>query len=70
MKPSAVRVLTILQERGAYGATDRDGLLYARTSRMAARVWELRKAGYQITTSYETVRGARFARYRLEEGAA
>ena len=70
LKPSADAVLRVLRERGAHGATDRDGLLYAHTSRMAARVHELRRMGYRITTTYETKRGVRYARYRLEEGIA
>jgi len=65
VKPSNEAVLVLLQKRGAYGATDRDCLLYAHTSRAAARVWELRQAGHEITTTLETKRGVRYARYRL-----
>ena len=67
MKPSATAVLELLKQRGSFGATDRDCLLYAHTSRAAARVWELRQAGYEVTRTYETKYGVRFARYRLNE---
>jgi hypothetical protein len=67
MKASEQAVLELLRQRGSYGATDRDCLLFAHTSRAAARVWELRRDGFDVTTTYETKYGVRFARYRLLE---
>lgn len=66
MKPSAVAVLRLLQLRGERGATSLDGFRLAGTSRMAARVAELRAAGHRIESITETTgRGAWVARYRL-----
>ena len=68
MKPCNARVLALLRERGDHGITDRDGLLYAHTSRLAARIHELRYVeGYTITGTLETKFGARYARYVLHE---
>ena len=70
MKPSNARVLALLRERGEHGATDRDALLYAHTSRLAARIHELRYLhGFSITGTLETKFGARYARYVLNEEA-
>jgi hypothetical protein len=70
MKASEQAVLELLRQRGSYGATDRDCLLFAHTSRAAARVWELRRDGFDVTTTYETKYGVRFARYVLHESTA
>ena len=68
MKASNARVLALLRERGSHGITDRDGLIYAHTSRLAARIHELRfLEGYTITATLETKNGARYARYVLHE---
>lgn len=70
MKASNARVLDLLRRCGAEGATDRDALLYAHTSRLAARVHELRFVeGFEITATLETHNGVRYARYRLVEHA-
>lgn len=34
-------------------------------TRLSARIWELRKDGYEITTENETRKGKTYARYRL-----
>lgn len=63
MKPQTADVLSYLK-RGrsltALEALDRLGC-----ARLAARVDELRGAGYEIRTQYVRQDGKRFARYRL-----
>ena len=35
-------------------------------TRLSARIWELRKDGYEITTENEARKGKTYARYRLK----
>lgn len=70
MKPSADKVLRVLRLRGADGATELDIWRMARIASGAQRIHDLRRAGYAITTEYETTDGMRYARWRLIERAA
>jgi hypothetical protein len=67
VKPSDVAVLDLLRLRGAAGITDRDALLYAHTSRLAARIFDLKAEGFRIGDEYEVRHGFRYKRYRLIE---
>ena len=72
MKPSDAKVLRLLRDRGDVGLTQLDCLVNGGGSRLAARVSDLRGAGYDITTDLIVVpvRGggrARVARYVLHE---
>jgi hypothetical protein len=49
------------------GVTPMDALREAGCMRLAARISDLRAAGYHITTEYVNVNGRRFARYHLME---
>lgn len=67
MKPSAEAVLALLRNRPA-GITSLDALVAGCGSRLAGRVFELREAGHDITSTYEsTPKGARVVRYRLAD---
>lgn len=69
LKPSAESVLDLLRRR-PQGATAIDALAAGCGFRLGARVWELRTAGLEIETRWETTpRGARIARYVLHENA-
>ena len=62
MKPATREALRLLQARGADGLTSAE----AHQSRLAARVHELRKAGYRIEDTRERAEdGALYARYYL-----
>lgn len=54
LKPSARRVLAALQAAGSRGATTHELCQsHVGGTRYSARLLELRKAGYRITTTYE-----------------
>jgi hypothetical protein len=64
--PQTRDVLDLLREyRG--GISPRDALREVGTMRLAARISDLRAAGYVIETEMVTVAGRRFARYHLKE---
>jgi Helix-turn-helix domain len=70
MKPSAAAVLDLLRERGPLGATDLDALERCGTTRLAARVHELRAEGHDIRSELvSTASGKRVSRYVLREAA-
>lgn len=64
MKPQTAAVLRLLRER-PQGITAIDALAAVGSFRLAARVWELRRAGYVIKSKPEP--GRSFDRYTLEE---
>ena len=69
LKPQSQAVLDLLRERPE-GITPLQALSEVGTYRLAARVWELRAAGYNVETErFETHRGSVVARYRLVEAA-
>lgn len=55
-------ILRMLKEAGAEGLRS-DALYRAFIPRFAARIWELRQEGYEISSEHER----QFVRYRLEE---
>lgn len=63
LKPQAQTILALLR-RYPDGLTPLEGLLNGGGFRMAARVHELRQAGYAITATCE---GNGIWRYRIEE---
>lgn len=66
--PQTIHILDLLREyRG--GLTPRDALRDAGCMRLAARIADLRAAGYVIRTEYVSYAGRRFARYHLLEEA-
>ena len=67
MKPATAAVLALLREAGEDGLSPIEALKAGAGMRLAARIAELREAGYAIDTDYESDRGATFARYRLED---
>ena len=68
MKPSTARILALLRENGPAGLSDLEALERAHTTRLAARIHELRfHEGFDIRGEFETHNGARYARYRLVE---
>jgi hypothetical protein len=68
MKPGTRAVLELLTAAGPEGITPLDALREASCFRLAARVAELRGAGYDIATTWETDgEGTRWARYLLVE---
>lgn len=70
MKPSTAAVLALLRER-PQGVTPLTALERVGTYRLAARIEELRKAGYPVVTErFVTHRGASVALYKLNEAAA
>jgi hypothetical protein len=74
VKPSAVAVLAELRARGDSGLTWLEALHAGLGSRLSGRVLELREAGHEISSTYETVvtstGSARVVRYRLVERPA
>ena len=67
MKPQTSAVLKLLRER-PQGITAIDALASVGSFRLAARVWELRQAGYVIKSKLETTAsGKTIDRYVLEE---
>lgn len=63
LKPQTKDVLRLLQARGSRGVTPQDALNHVGTMRLAARISELREAGYTITCD----KSAGYGRYVLEE---
>lgn len=63
MKPSTAAVLRLLRARGLAGVTPLDALNNVGTMRLAARISELRDAGYTITCD----KSAGYGRYVLVE---
>ena len=71
MKPATAQVLAFLRFRDAAGATPAEARNALACDRLAARVHELRAAGYDIeSVSERTPMGARIARYYLRERPA
>src|SRR5574343_873525 len=69
VKPSAEAVLALLQDHPA-GITAMDALASGCGDRLAARIHEVKAAGYQVADSWETTpNGARIKRYRLVPSA-
>lgn len=67
MKPGTARVLDLLRAR-PHGVTAIDALSSAGSFRLAARVAELREAGYTVETELiRTGSGKRIASYKLVE---
>jgi hypothetical protein len=66
---TASQTLHILELLRTYrgGITPMDALREAGCMRLAARISDLRAAGYVIETEMVTVAGRRFARYHLKE---
>jgi hypothetical protein len=68
MKPATLATLAVLRRRGPTGLTSNEAIPVVGTSRLAARVGELRAEGYPVETRWErTPAGARIARYVLAE---
>jgi len=67
MKPTTARVLALLRRHPQSGVTPLQAQQAIGTMRLAARVWELRDAGYDVRTEYRSFNGARFAVYRIVE---
>ena len=64
MKPQTKMVLRHLREHGSI--TSREALRAYGCDRLAARVWEVRQAGYRVEKTMEAQQdGAHFARYFL-----
>jgi hypothetical protein len=63
MKPQTRAVLALLRERGSRGVTPLDALEVVGSFRLAARVSELRAAGYDVRCD----RTSGFGRYELVE---
>jgi hypothetical protein len=71
MKPDTTNLLRLLRQRGEQGVTPIDAWRMLGSYRCGARVYELRKAGYPVTTTLEQgPDGSRYARYRLVEDVA
>lgn len=71
MKASSLAVLNALRERGPRGLSDLEALEACGTSRLAARIWDLRAEGYVIEAHTVTApNGKRFSRYVLVSGPA
>jgi hypothetical protein len=70
MKPSDRDVLALLRLNGDAGVTDLEALQQAGCRRLAARIWDLRQAGYSIISEQvRTPSGKHIARYRLADEA-
>lgn len=67
IKPSAARVLVLLRRAGPVGLTPIEALDNGGGLRLSGRVLELRQAGFDIETCWETKHGATYARYVLHE---
>jgi len=67
VKPSTAATLDLLRWQPA-GITALDALDRIGSFRLGARVWELRAAGYDVTSEYVTTpSGKRIVRYVLHE---
>jgi hypothetical protein len=65
--PQTEVILRLLQNQPE-GITAFDALRWAECLRLAARISDLRREGYDITSTLETTsNGARIARYRLND---
>jgi hypothetical protein len=68
VKPSALATLRALRQRGPAGLTSLEAIREVGTNRVSGRVLELRAAGFDVETHWETTPGgARIARYVLVE---
>lgn len=68
MKPATESVLRLLRVRGAEGLTEAESTNILACRRLAARVWELRQAGYTVDAVPERApNGAVYSRYYLRE---
>jgi hypothetical protein len=70
VKPGTAAVLDLLRDYGELGVTPLDALEVVGSFRLAARISELREAGYSIRTDSVVSparRGKRYARYVLVE---
>lgn len=68
MKHSCEIVLALLRSRGPLGLTALEALENGGGFRLSGRILELRQAGFDIDTSWETgSHGVRYARYTLHE---
>jgi hypothetical protein len=68
VKPGTRLILELLRTRGAHGVTSLDALASVGCFRLAARVKEIRDAGYAVTSEpFNTPSGKRVARYVLTE---
>jgi DNA-binding HxlR family transcriptional regulator len=63
MKPSTARVLGLLRDYGPIGVTHLDALERCHTSRLAARISELRADGFDVRTQW--IKGPGQVRYAL-----
>lgn len=65
LKDQTRQVLRVLRERGSL--TPREALETVGTDRLAARIYELRQAGYKVSTKREpNGNGGHHARYTLD----
>lgn len=67
MKPSAAAVLRLLRSRGSEGVTPAEARSALHIDRLGARIYELKRDGYEIRRELVTVERSRFARYYLVE---
>lgn len=67
MKASTSRVLDLLKRAGNLGLTQIECLDNGGGLRLSGRILELRQAGFDIETAWETKHGATYARYVLHE---
>lgn len=71
MKPGSRAALNLLRARGRDGLTEAEATSAIGCRRLAARIWELRQAGFQIESVNERApNGAHYARYYLKERPA
>lgn len=68
VKPQSLKILSHLWHGKTI--TPLEALRDYGCARLAARIRELRAAGWDIATEYETNNGKRYARYRLGRKAA
>lgn len=69
MKPQTRATLEMLR-RHPEGCTPLDALAEVGSFRLGARIWELKREGYDVETQLvNTDTGKRIARYRLREAA-
>jgi len=67
MAPQCRQILRLL-ETNREGITQQDAIREAACYRLAARISDLRSAGFVIDSELRTVRGRTFAVYTLDEG--
>lgn len=62
------QIIEWLEKHPDDGITSRDAMLYLNCYRLASRIHDLKRKGYQITSEMDqNAEGIRFARYFLEE---